>query len=57
MKVLALLCRGLPNLEIARQLYLSARTVEHHVSAILAKLGVRTRSEVADAARARGITV
>jgi DNA-binding CsgD family transcriptional regulator len=55
MKVLALLARGLPNAEIARQLYLSPRTVDHHVSAILARLGVRTRGEVADAARARGI--
>jgi DNA-binding CsgD family transcriptional regulator/tetratricopeptide (TPR) repeat protein len=57
MKVLMLLARGLPNAEIARQLYLSPRTVDHHVSAILAKLGVRTRGEVADAARGRGLTV
>lgn len=57
MKVLALLARGLPNSAIARQLYLSPRTVDHHVSAILAKLGVRARAEVADAARAKGLVV
>ena len=57
MKVLELVATGLPNAEIARRLYLSPRTVDHHVSAILAKLGVRTRSEVAAAARAKGLVV
>jgi DNA-binding CsgD family transcriptional regulator/tetratricopeptide (TPR) repeat protein len=57
MKVLALLARGLPNSEIARQLYLSPRTVDHHVSAILAKLGVHARGEAAAAAREKGLVV
>ncbi|HEY6101654.1 MAG TPA: AAA family ATPase [bacterium] len=51
-EVLALLREGRGNAEIAQQLFLSAKTVEHHVSAILRKLGVRTRLEAtAEAAR------
>jgi DNA-binding NarL/FixJ family response regulator len=43
--VLALVAEGLHNAEIARRLSLSERTVAHHVSAILRKLGVRTRAQ------------
>lgn len=51
-EVLALLREGKGNAEIAQQLFVSAKTVEHHVSAILRKLGVRTRLEAtAEAAR------
>jgi DNA-binding CsgD family transcriptional regulator/tetratricopeptide (TPR) repeat protein len=44
-EVLRLLETGVSNGEIASRLFLSTRTVDHHVSAILAKLGVRSRAE------------
>jgi DNA-binding CsgD family transcriptional regulator len=44
-KVLDLLSNGLRNSAIAKQLFLSTKTVDHHVSAILAKLEVPTRAE------------
>ena len=51
LEVLGLLAGGLENREIAERLYISPKTVEHHVSAILAKLDVRTRIEAAAEAR------
>jgi DNA-binding CsgD family transcriptional regulator/tetratricopeptide (TPR) repeat protein len=45
LEVLALVAEGLPNAEIAGRLFLSPKTVDHHVSAILRKLGVRTRGQ------------
>ena len=47
LEVLALLANGLRNTAIAKQLVVSEKTVDHHVSAILRKLGVRTRGEAA----------
>jgi DNA-binding CsgD family transcriptional regulator len=54
-EVLALVAAGLPNAEIAERLYLTPKTVRHHVSAILGKLGVGTRIEAARAASQLGI--
>jgi DNA-binding CsgD family transcriptional regulator len=53
--VLALLGQGLRNADIAGRLHIAEKTVDHHVSAILAKLGVRSRQEATRAATARGI--
>jgi DNA-binding CsgD family transcriptional regulator len=56
-EVLALLREGKGNAEIAQRLFVSAKTVEHHVSAILRKLGVRTRLEATAEAARLGIGV
>jgi DNA-binding CsgD family transcriptional regulator/tetratricopeptide (TPR) repeat protein len=45
LEVLALLAEGLRNAQIAERLVVSEKTVDHHVSAILRKLAVRTRGE------------
>jgi DNA-binding CsgD family transcriptional regulator len=51
-EVLGLLASGLRNNEIASRLFVSQRTVEHHVAAILRKLGVNTRERaITEAAR------
>ena len=42
-KVLALLAQGLRNAEIAARIHRSVRTVDHHVAAVMAKLGVDSR--------------
>jgi DNA-binding CsgD family transcriptional regulator/tetratricopeptide (TPR) repeat protein len=55
MEILALLVEGLSNAEIARQLSISLKTVDHHVSTVLAKLNVHSRLEAAAAARHKNI--
>ena len=54
-EVLRLLVDGLSNAEVARRLFLSEKTVGHHVSSVLHKLGEPTRSRAAAAALRRGI--
>ena len=55
LEVLALIAEGLRNAEVAEQLFLSGKTVDHHVSAILRKLGVHTRAQAAAEAGRLGI--
>ena len=54
-EVLQLLDEGLSNTEIADQLFVSPRTVETHVSAVLTKLDSSTRNEAVVRARAEGL--
>jgi DNA-binding CsgD family transcriptional regulator len=55
LEILALLADNLSNADIARKLFLSTKTVGHHASAILAKLGIASRREAGAAARKLGI--
>jgi DNA-binding NarL/FixJ family response regulator len=52
-QILELLRGGLSNPAIAKRLFVSARTVDHHVSAVLAKLGATTRAEAIEISRRR----
>ena len=54
-EVLDLLAAGLPNKEIARQLFITERTVKFHVSSIMGKLGAGNRTEAVAIAAQRGL--
>jgi two-component system nitrate/nitrite response regulator NarL len=53
--VLKALGRGLANRQIAKELYITEYTVKKHVSQILAKLGLKDRTQAALYANARGV--
>lgn len=53
--VLRLIAEGHSNAEIARRLVIAPKTAEHHVSRVLAKLGVRSRAEAAAHAVREGV--
>ncbi len=55
LEILPLLAAGQRDADIAQRLYLSPKTVGHHVGHILAKLGVHSRGEVAAAAARLGL--
>jgi DNA-binding CsgD family transcriptional regulator/tetratricopeptide (TPR) repeat protein len=54
-EVLRLLCAQLSNAEISQELVISQRTVDHHVSSVLAKLGVSSRRAAATEAVRLGL--
>ncbi|GIM98977.1 ATP-binding protein [Planomonospora venezuelensis] len=54
-EVLALVAEGLPNREIGERLFIAQKTVSVHVSNILGKLGVSSRTQAAAVARREGL--
>jgi DNA-binding CsgD family transcriptional regulator len=55
LEVLPLLAEGLRNAEIAKRLVVTPKTVDHHVSSILRKLGVANRGQAGAAAARLGV--
>jgi DNA-binding CsgD family transcriptional regulator len=53
--VARLVAKGLTNAELAQRLYISTRTADHHVSAVLTKLGLGTRRDVVRRASELGL--
>ena len=56
-EVLRLMATGLRNADIARRLSVSVKTVEHHVSNVLVKLGVQSRTQAIIKAREHGLVL
>jgi DNA-binding CsgD family transcriptional regulator len=54
-EVLQLLAQGCSSAQVARRLHRSPKTIDHHVGALLEKLGVHSRAEAVAAAYARGL--
>ena len=54
-EILELLASGLPTAQVASRLYLAPKTIRNRVSEILVKLGVATREEAIQLARAAGL--
>ncbi|XVU30531.1 LuxR C-terminal-related transcriptional regulator [Actinoplanes sp. CA-054009] len=46
-RIAGLVAEGATNREVARQLHLSPRTIDHHLRNVFARLGVRSRTELA----------
>ena len=55
LEVARLVAQGLTNAELAERLYISAKTADHHVSAVLSKLGLSSRRDIARNAHGLGI--
>ena len=55
--VLRMLKKGMQNKEIAGQLFISAKTVDHHISAILFKLDVNSRLKAVPKAKQLGVKI
>ncbi|SFR92269.1 regulatory protein, luxR family [Microbacterium sp. cf046] len=53
--VARLVAQGLTNGELAERLYISPKTADHHVSAVLGKLGMSSRRDVVRSARELGL--
>ena len=54
-EIAQLISEGLRNNEIAERLFVSPKTVDHHVSSVLSKLGVKARAQVRAEAERRGL--
>jgi DNA-binding NarL/FixJ family response regulator len=54
-QILAYLDQGLANAEISSRLHRSAKTIAHHVSAIIGKLGASNRQQAVRIARRNGL--
>jgi DNA-binding NarL/FixJ family response regulator len=55
LEVLELVAQGKSNSDIARELFITTKTVKYHLSAVFSKLGVRNRTEAATFALSHGL--